>query len=171
MTIIIAILVFTLTASVGFAQKKPHPKISKLQATKIVHEQFKDATIKSSELEKEEGNLVWSFDLNVNGATTEVWIDAKTGKVIKTEEETVAGEKEEQATEQAEKAALKKIPGDITKSEVKKEKGKTLYSFEIKTKGGETVEVDVDKKTNRVVKVETEEKEKENEDKDDDNDR
>ena len=160
MKFVVTLLAMILATSIGSGQKKHSARISKVQATKTVQEQFKGVAIKSSELENEEGKLVWSFDLEVDGAVKEVWVDANTGKVIKTEEESATKEKEEQVSEKAEKTALKKVPGDVVKSEVKKEKGKILYSFEIKTKGGKTVEADVDAETNKVVKIETEEDEK-----------
>jgi uncharacterized membrane protein YkoI len=157
---LIAVLVCMLFVSTSFTQKKMESKITKEQATKIALEQFKDAIVQSSELEKEEGKLIWSFDLKVGETTKEVWVNANTGKVIKAEEESAVKEKEEQVSDKAEKAALKKVPGEIIKKEVKKEKGKTIYSFEIKTKDGKIVEVDVNAKTNKVLKVEAEEAEK-----------
>jgi uncharacterized membrane protein YkoI len=152
----IIVLLCTFVVSTGFAQKKSNAKITKEQATKTVLEQFKDATIQESELEKEGGKLIWSFDLKVGNAIKEVWVDAKTGKIIKTEEETAVKEKEEQVSEKAEKVALRKVPGEIIKKEVKKEKGETIYSFEIKTKAGKIIEVDVNAKTNKVLNIETE---------------
>jgi len=157
MKLAITILAMTLAVSSGLASKKPHARVTRERATKIVLEQLKDAVIEGSELEKEEGKLIWSFDLKVGGATKEVWVDAKTGKVIKIEEESPAKEGEERATDQAEKAALKKIAGDVVKSTVKTKNGKSICSVEIRTKSGETVEVDVDQETNTVVQVETEE--------------
>ncbi len=157
---LIALLVCMIVVSTSFAQKKNDAKITKEQATKVALEQFKDAVIQSSELEKEEGKLIWSFDLKVGETTKEVWVDAKTGKVIKAEEESAVKEKEEQVSDKAEKAALKKVPGEIVQKELKKEKGKTIYSFEIKTKDGKIVEVDVNAKTNKVMKIETEDSEK-----------
>jgi uncharacterized membrane protein YkoI len=165
---LIAVLAFLLIVTSSFAQTKKDAKITKEQATKVTLEQFKDATIQSSELEKEEGKLIWSFDLKVGEKTKEVWVDANTGKVIKTEEESSVKEKEEQVSDKAEKVALKKVPGEVIKKEVKKEKGKMIYSFEIKKKDGKIFEVEVDAKTNKVLKVEAEEaeKDKEKEDKD-----
>ena len=156
----IALLLLPLVVSTGLSQKKLHPKITKEQAVKVVREKFPEATIEGSELEEEEGKTIWSFDLKVSGETKEVWVDAKTGKIIKTEVESAAREKDEKVADKAEKAALKKVPGEITKTAVKDEKGNKVYSFEIKTKKGKTVEVDVNAKTNKVVKVESEESEK-----------
>jgi len=52
--------------------------------------------IKSSELEKEKGTKVYSFDIrNAKGGITEVLIDAYTGKVIEVKEESAADEAKE----------------------------------------------------------------------------
>jgi uncharacterized membrane protein YkoI len=165
---IIIVLTFLFVVSPSFSQKKSESKITKEQATKTILEQFKDASIQESELEKENGKLIWSFDLKIGDAIKEVWVDANTGKIIKTEEESAAKEKKEQVSEKAEKAALKKVSGEIIKKEVKKDNGKTIYSFEIKKKDGKIVEVDVNAKTNKVLKVEAEDatKDEEKEDKD-----
>ncbi len=154
------ILAINLVISVCYSQDKSGSKINKEQATKVVLAQYKDAVIQDSELEKENGKLIWSFDLKIGSAIKEVWVDANTGKIIKTEAESEAEEKEEQISEKAEKAALKKVPGEIIKKEAKKENGKTIYSFEIKKKNGNLVEVDVNAKTNKVMKVEEEKDEK-----------
>jgi hypothetical protein len=62
--------------------------------------------IKSSELEKENGKWVYSFDIrNAKGTITEVQVDAYTGKVVSVEEEDA---QKEAAEKQAEKAAKKK---------------------------------------------------------------
>jgi competence protein ComGC len=60
--------------------------------------------IKSSELEKEHGKLIYSFDIqNSKGTITEVNIDAYTGIVISTEEENAQTEAAEKQAEKAEK--------------------------------------------------------------------
>jgi uncharacterized membrane protein YkoI len=164
MKLLCSIFAVLLAASSGSAQEKLHAKVTKEQATKTVLEQFKNATVESSELEREEGKLIWSFDLKIQGTTKEVWVDAETGAVIKTEEESAEKEKAEQISEKAEKAALKKVPGTVEKRDVKQVNGKKIYSFEIKKADGKTVEVDVNAKTNTVIRVEQEEaKEKEKE--------
>ncbi len=156
----IAILAIALAAGSLHAQQKHEAKISKEQATKIALEQVKGGTIQSSELEKEEGKLIWSFDIKSGDAIQEVWIDAASGAVVKNETESSVREADEKSMEKAEKAALKKVPGEIVKKDVEKEKGKTIYAFDIKTTSGKVVEVEVDAKTNKVVKVETADDEK-----------
>ena len=161
----IALLAAALSASAFAGQKKGKAKITEAQATQTVLQTVKGGTIQSAELEKEEGKLVWSFDVKTEKGLFELWVDATTGKVIKTENESVSEEEAEMVTEAAEKAALKKVPGEVTESTVKTEKGKKIYSIEIKTKKGKTVEVDVDAITNKVLRMETEET-KEDEDED-----
>jgi uncharacterized membrane protein YkoI len=162
-TLVLAII-FLLQFSL--AQEKPVAKITKEQATKTALERVKNGMIKSSELEKEAGKLIWSFDIELNKKIQEVWVDANTGEVVKTEAETTVNEKEEKAIEKAEKAALKKVPGEIVKKETKKEKGKTVYSFEIKNKDGKIFEVDVNAK-GKVLSVESADEEKDDKEKKD----
>lgn len=63
------------------------------------------AKFKSSELEKEKGKLIWSFDLTIPGkkGIEEVNVDAMTGKVIAKEHESEKTEKAEAKAEKAEK--------------------------------------------------------------------
>lgn len=57
-------------------------------------------TVESSELEKEKGKLVYSFDIrNAKGTITEIWVDAKTGKVVHKSEEDAAAEAKEKAAD------------------------------------------------------------------------
>ncbi|GAC1648761.1 MAG: hypothetical protein NVS4B3_04810 [Gemmatimonadaceae bacterium] len=67
------------------------------------------ATIQSSELEREHGSLIYSFDMKVAGQAgiEEVNIDAVTGKVLKQEHEDPKAEKREKQQEKHEKAAKK----------------------------------------------------------------
>lgn len=49
--------------------------------------------VESSELEKERGKLVYSFDIrNAKGTITEVQVEAYTGKIVSVEEENAAQE-------------------------------------------------------------------------------
>ena len=68
------------------------------------------ATISSVELEKENGKLIYSYDLKTAGKTgiDEVHVDAMTGAVISNAHETPADEKAEKKAEKKEKKADKK---------------------------------------------------------------
>jgi uncharacterized membrane protein YkoI len=58
-------------------------------------------SVKEAELEREDGQLVWSFDIVLPGTTdiTEVLVDAMTGAVVSVETETAADEQKEASSE------------------------------------------------------------------------
>jgi hypothetical protein len=64
-------------------------KVTSADAIKTAQAQFPSAKIKSGELEREDGKLVYTFDLQQPGVKgiEEINIDANTGTVIKTEHE------------------------------------------------------------------------------------
>jgi uncharacterized membrane protein YkoI len=73
--------------------------VTKHQAKRIALARVKHGTIKSVELEKESGMLIWSVDVAQPGKKdiTDVWVDATTGKITAVEVETPAVEKKEVA--------------------------------------------------------------------------
>ena len=77
-------------------------KITKAEAQKIALAKVPNGTIKESELEKEKGKLIWSFDVATPGTKniTEVNVDALTGEIVAVDVETP----EQQAKEKAEDA-------------------------------------------------------------------
>lgn len=82
-------------------------KITPEQARATAQAKEPNGTIESSELEKENGKLVYSFDIrNEKGTITEVQVDAKTGKVVSVEEEDKQAEEKEKQ-EDAKKAKKK----------------------------------------------------------------
>lgn len=77
------------------------------RAKQIASQQVK-GKIKSSELEKEHGKMIYSFDIrNAKGGITEVNIDAYTGKIIAVDVESAADEAKEKAEDKKE---MKKKP-------------------------------------------------------------
>ena len=76
-------------------------KISKPEAERIALAQAPNGTIKEGELEKEKGRLIWSFDISTPGSqdTTEVNVDAQSGKVVSVTKETPEQEKNEKNAE------------------------------------------------------------------------
>ncbi len=111
LTIMLFTALFTVASVNTFGQEKedkPNPKLAK--QAKITMEQARETAqkqaagnIEGSELEKEHGKLVYSFDIrNEKGTITEVQVDAKTGRIVSTEEETKEQEqKEKKADEKA----------------------------------------------------------------------
>jgi uncharacterized membrane protein YkoI len=71
-------------------------KISKEKAREIAQAKEPNGKIEEEELEKENGKLVYSFDIrNEKGTITEVQVDAKTGEVVSVEEENKQQEEKE----------------------------------------------------------------------------
>jgi hypothetical protein len=75
-------------------------KISEAKAREIALKQA-PGTVKSSELEKEKGTLVWSFDITnaKGGGITEVLVSALDGHIVETKAETAKDEAAEKAKE------------------------------------------------------------------------
>lgn len=118
------VVMLLLVASVAAAQQAPasERKLSKaevaLRAQAKVSEGAARATalaavpgavVKSSELEKEKGKLLWSFDLTVAGkkGVEEVQVDAITGRILSREHESDAKERAEAKAEKGGAATRK----------------------------------------------------------------
>jgi len=63
--------------------------------------------------------------------------------------------------EVAQETALKRAPGNVESSELEKEHGKLVYSFDIRNEKGTITEVQVSAITGKVVRVEHESKQQE----------
>jgi uncharacterized membrane protein YkoI len=76
-------------------------KITKADAEKIALARVPNGTIKESELEKEKGKLIWSFDVATPGTKniTEVNVDAITGQIVAVDIETPEKEAKEKDDE------------------------------------------------------------------------
>jgi hypothetical protein len=76
-------------------------KITKAQAEQIALAKVSHGIVKSAEIEKEKGHLVWSFDIARPGThdITEILVDAKTGKIISTQSESPADQAKEAAAD------------------------------------------------------------------------
>ena len=72
-------------------------KVTEAEAQKTALARVPGGSMKSSELEKERGKLIWSFDIATPKSRniTEVQVDAKTGKVVSTQTETPADQAKE----------------------------------------------------------------------------
>ena len=85
-------------------------KISADSAQRVALAQVPNGTVKSHELEREHGKLIYSFDITVAGQSgvEEVNVSAIDGSVIAHEHENAAAEKKEAKQERAEHAAKKR---------------------------------------------------------------
>jgi uncharacterized membrane protein YkoI len=91
------------------ASLRKEAKISEEAARATALKEIPNGTVKSSELEREHGKLIYSFDISVPGKSgiEEIAISAIDGSVIAHEHETPAMEKKEAALEAREKKAKK----------------------------------------------------------------
>ena len=95
----------------GSAKLKAQAKISEDSARTIALAQVPNGTVKSGELEREHGKVVYSFDIAVEGqeGVEEVNVDARTGAVVGKEHESAKKEAaEEKKGMHAKKSSAKK---------------------------------------------------------------
>ena len=86
------------------AQLRAEAKVTQAAAEKTALAKVPNGKIKSSELEREHGKLVWSFDIAMPHSKniTEVQVDAKTGKIAAVEIETPKNQAKEKAADKEE---------------------------------------------------------------------
>lgn len=113
--IVAFVAAFTLCAVITAAQtsyKRDIParlakqaKIDEQTAAAAARAHLPTGTIKSVELEREHGALIYSYDLIVPGkkGVEEVNVDAMTGKIVSTEHESAAAERNEAAAKKSSK--------------------------------------------------------------------
>src|ERR1700724_1405469 len=98
---------FALSASLAVADPSTQAKlaaeakVSEADARTTALAKVPGGSVSSSELEKEHGKLIYSFDIAQTGSKniTEVQVDAKTGKVVSTKIETPDKERKEAMAE------------------------------------------------------------------------
>ena len=108
MKIIIAAAALALAAGPALAAGRGAGRIGKQDATKAALAAVPGARVESAEREKEKGRDIWSFDLATKEGTREVWVDAKTGKVVSNALESAAESRKEEAQDRGEKAARRR---------------------------------------------------------------
>ena len=101
----VAVVAFMATTTNGAEESqavlKKEAKVTEAQARSIALAKVVNGTVKSSELEKEHGKLIWSFDIATPKSQniTEVQVDAKTGVIVSTQIETPAKQAKEAQSE------------------------------------------------------------------------
>ena len=83
------------------ASLRREAKISEKTARATALKEVPNGKIAASEIERENGNLIWSFDIKVAGKSgiEEITVNAITGAVVTHEHETPKTEKKEAASE------------------------------------------------------------------------
>jgi len=122
---LIAVALVSLVAASAGAQQSPlrkqakeaaalhaAAKVTEDSARAIALKAVPGATVKEGELEKENGKLIWSFDLKVAGkkGVEEVQVDAITGKIVSRAHESDAKETKEALDEAKAKAPKPATP-------------------------------------------------------------
>lgn len=94
------------------AKLRAEAKIDEATARTTALKEVPNGVVKSSELEREKGKLIYSFDIKVpnKSGIEEVNVDAVSGAVVAHEHETPAKEKKEAAQEAKEAKAAKARP-------------------------------------------------------------
>jgi len=104
LTVSFALVVGALSAApaqTSEAQLMKEAKVTKSQAEKIALTKIRGGIVKSAELEKEHGLLIWSFDIAKPGTKniTEIQVDAKTGRIASVQIETPKDQAKEAAAD------------------------------------------------------------------------
>lgn len=112
MTLVAALILAAAAHAQTSTRNVEKPKITMKQAqeTALAKER---GTIKSSELEKEHGRLIYSFDIQTSDGIHEVNVDAMNGKVV---EDTI-----ESAADEAKEARQEKKADRVHKTTPKKQ--------------------------------------------------
>ena len=101
------VIAWLLLGAAPFKEAEPgllaQAKVKPEEARQTALEQIKNGTVKSEEIERENGKLVYSFDIKVKGkpGIDEVAIDAMTGAVVEHTHETPKDEANEAAKDRA----------------------------------------------------------------------
>ncbi len=88
--------------SKSVARTKSAAKVTMKEARATALAQVPGGRIKSSELERENGQLLYSFDIRTRNGIKEVHVDALTGKVLEVKSESAANEASERRNERRE---------------------------------------------------------------------
>lgn len=106
---LVAALLFSLSniasAEETRATLKAQAKVTQADAEKTALAKVPDGKIENSELEKEHGKLIWSFDISMPNSTniTEIQVDAKTGNIVSNKTETPKDQAKEAAADKKKK--------------------------------------------------------------------
>jgi uncharacterized membrane protein YkoI len=123
---------------------------------------MEDCLVKELEFGLEDGVPHYEFEIiTADGRETEVECDAMTGKIVEVEWENENMDvdaflaKAKVSPSQARKIALQRVPGKIVKMDLETTStGVISYEFEVVTRDGKAMDVEVDAISGRVTEVE-----------------
>ena len=154
-----ALLAFA--SNVVAQESMPHTKVSMEECLSAALEGY-PGKVKEVEFGLEDGVPHYEFEiLTADGRETEVECSAMTGKIVEVEWENenmdldAFLETSKVSPSQARKIALRRVPGKVTKMDLETTStGVMSYEFEIRTRDGKDVDVEVDAMSGDVLEVE-----------------
>ncbi|HVP07278.1 MAG TPA: PepSY domain-containing protein [Candidatus Acidoferrum sp.] len=153
MKLVNIVLCLMLCAGIALAQGEKSTPVSKEQASKTALDMVKSGVVQNAELKMDNGKQAWAVDIAADNKVQRVWVDAHSGKIIRTELRPAATDTSEKSMDRAEKVAVKEIPGEVVKRSLGTAKKQATFQFLIKGKRGQLMKVDVSKKTYKVLSV------------------
>ncbi|GAB3045469.1 PepSY domain-containing protein [Virgibacillus ainsalahensis] len=164
---------FTGAALLGFGvyqtnAEEANPALATDEVQQMVTDQY-DGTITEMELDKEFNRTVYEVEIEGNGVSYEVKVDADTGEVLKENAKEYDGDdaddREEKAvsntdknvitTEEAGKIALNEFSGTIVELELDEDDDRLVYEIEIEN-GDNEAEFDIDAHTGEIFEMDME---------------
>jgi hypothetical protein len=108
------------------AELQAQAKVTEAQARALALTKAPGGKVESSELEEENGHLIWSFDISTPGTKniTEVQVDAKDGKIVAVDIETPKDQAKEANEDKKASKKSKKAKDDDDDDDEKDEKPK-----------------------------------------------
>lgn len=158
-----AVLVVALGIATATTVGAAGPRFGSLEKCTMAALSKHPGTVQTMEAEIENGKAIYELDiLGKDGREWEVECDAKTGKLLETEEEVAADSeaftsKAKVSLEEAKATALARYPGEVVEVEYSIESdGTPVYEFDIVAANGREWEVEIDAVTGRILEVEEE---------------
>ena len=150
-------------SQVSAMEPMPPTRVSMEECLSAALERY-PGKVKELEFGLEDGVPHYEFEiLTADGRETEVECSAMTGEIVEVEWENenmdldAFLETSKVSPAQARKIALRRVPGKVTKMDLETNSmGVMSYEFEIRTRDGENVNVEVDAMSGNVIEVETE---------------
>jgi len=156
------VALFAMASHAVARESMPQTKVSMEECLWAALEGY-PGKVKEVEFGLEDGVPHYEFEiLTADGRETEVECSAMTGEIVEVEWENenmdldAFLETSKVSPSQARKIALRRVPGKVTKMDLETTStGVMSYEFEIRTRDGKDVDVEVDAMSGNVLEVET----------------
>lgn len=149
----------------GMRKKEAHGPVTRAEAEQKVLKRYQDGYLIANELEWKAGKMFYEIQVKVDHTVYEVLINAETGQVKETEDNTHKFREDSTAgkapmwkvdlaeRDAAEAVALQAYPGEVQQWKAAADSGRAVFNFRIKSPSGESKKVVVKAGTNEVLKI------------------